>query len=240
MNRIFYAERDTTLYEKFPEQNTGIDQILELTKIASGSKLNGIIQAQTYNTRFIIDFGSQVTSTLYTAIKLNGDIPPLGTNETLPSAESASAYVTIKAADASDILQSYTIEAFPVSQSWVNGNGYYSDEPIQKYGASWYYRDSEDIGTFWDSGSSDSGILQAGTTEILGGGAWITSSITSSQAFQNESPDIRINVTDIVRNWVDHAADKTTGFACNGLIFKRPYTDEISGEVLGSIKFFGR
>ena len=49
MNRIFYAERDTTLYEKYPEQNTGIDQILELTKTASGSKLNGIIQSNTYN-----------------------------------------------------------------------------------------------------------------------------------------------------------------------------------------------
>ena len=44
MYRIFYAERDTTLYEKYPEQNTGIDQIIEISKTASGSKLNGIIQ----------------------------------------------------------------------------------------------------------------------------------------------------------------------------------------------------
>ena len=62
MYRIFYAEKDTTLYEKYPKQNTGIDQILELTKIASGSKLNGIIQANQYNTRFLIDFGSQITT----------------------------------------------------------------------------------------------------------------------------------------------------------------------------------
>ena len=33
MIRIYYAEKDTTLYEKYPTQNTGIDQILELTKI---------------------------------------------------------------------------------------------------------------------------------------------------------------------------------------------------------------
>ena len=43
MYRLYYAERDTTLYEQYPDQNTGIDQILELTKIASGSKLNGLI-----------------------------------------------------------------------------------------------------------------------------------------------------------------------------------------------------
>ena len=130
MNRIFYAERDTTLYEKYPEQNTGIDQILELTKTASGSKLNGIIQANTYNTRFIVDFGTQI-DTLRTAIN-NGEIPALD----LLHPKSSSAFISITAADASDLLHSYTIEAFPVSQSWVNGNGNFSDDPIQKFGAS--------------------------------------------------------------------------------------------------------
>ena len=54
-----FTDRDATIYEKYPERNTGIDQIIELTKIASGSKLHGIIQANTYNSRFLIDFGSQ-------------------------------------------------------------------------------------------------------------------------------------------------------------------------------------
>ena len=62
MYRIFYAERDTTIYERYPKQNTGIDQILELTKIASGSKLNGIIQNNTYNSRFLIDFGTGINT----------------------------------------------------------------------------------------------------------------------------------------------------------------------------------
>ena len=73
MYRTFYAERDTTIYEKEPKRNTGIDQILELTKIASGSKLNGIIQQSQYNSRILIDFGSEIT-TLTTAIS-NGEIP---------------------------------------------------------------------------------------------------------------------------------------------------------------------
>jgi hypothetical protein len=228
MNRIFYAERDTTLYEKYPEQNTGIDQILELTKIASGSKLNGVIQANTYNTRFIVDFGTQI-DILRTAIN-NGEIPALN----LLHPKSSSAFISITAADASDLLHSYTIQAFPVSESWVNGNGNYSDNPIQKYGASWYYRDSADIGTYWDSGSSDSGVLQASTTEILGGGAWITSS-AAKQNFKNESPDIRIDVTNIIKYYTEDAEVLN-----NGIIFKRTTGDELSSEVLGSIKFFGR
>ena len=46
-----YTNRDTTLHEKYPTQNTGIDQILTLAKIASGSLLNGFYQSNTYNTR---------------------------------------------------------------------------------------------------------------------------------------------------------------------------------------------
>jgi hypothetical protein len=48
MYRIFYAERDATLYEQFPERNTGVDQLLELTKISSASD----DFSNTFNTRF--------------------------------------------------------------------------------------------------------------------------------------------------------------------------------------------
>ena len=228
MYRLFYSERDTTLYEKFPAQNTGIDQILELIKIASGSKLNGVFQLNTYNSRFLLDFGSQITS-LQSSIE-SGEIPPLGNN-----ASSASAYVSIKTTTATDLLHAYTIKAYPVSESWVNGNGNYSDIPIQKYGASWKYKTSNDIGDFWATGS---GIVQGGgggLTETKGGGTWWTGSgFEASQSFQNESPDIRINVTDIVRQWVSGSIPN------NGFIFKRLTSDERSSEVLGSLKFFGR
>ena len=46
-----------------------------------------------------------------------------------------------------------------------NGNGNYSDDPITKFGASWYYRTSDDLEDFWATGS---GILKdggGGTTE---------------------------------------------------------------------------
>ena len=38
MFRIFYAEKDTTLYEAFPDYNTGIDEILEIGNVISGSQ----------------------------------------------------------------------------------------------------------------------------------------------------------------------------------------------------------
>mgnify|MGYP003135989985 FL=1 len=227
MYQLYFAERDTTLYEKFPTQNTGIDQILELTKVASGSKLNDVIQANTTNTRFLIDFGSQIT-TLSNEVT-NGKIPPIGTAE-----GSASVYLTIKASEANDLPLSYTIKAFPISESWNNGNGTHADIPITTNGASWHFRDAENPGTVWNTGSADS-YNNLGTFDNQGGGTWITGSgYEASQSFENESPDIRMDVTDIVQKWV--ANDITN----NGFIVKRSHTDEINGDILGSIKFFGR
>lgn len=227
MYQLYFAEKDTTLYEKFPDQNTGIDQILELTKVSSGSKLNGIIQANTTNTRILLDFGSQISS-IATDVS-NGKIPPIGTG-----INSSSIFLSLKASDASDLPLSYTIKAFPISESWSNGNGTYADIPETTNGASWHYRDAKNPGTVWNTGSAAS-YNNLGVFDNQGGGTWMTGSgYEASQSFQNQSPDIRMDVTDIVQKWVNE--DITN----NGFIIKRKYDEEINGSILGSIKFFGR
>jgi hypothetical protein len=231
MYQLFYTERDNTLYERFPEQNAGIYQILELTKIASGSSLDGEIQANTYNTRILLDFGAQVT-TLSNLIS-TGKIPPLGN-----SANSASVYLSMQAADASDLKLSYTLEAYPVSESWANGNGAKSDTPQNKVGSSWYNRSGDakaQTAIAWNTGSAASNNEGTGVTEFKGGGTWITGSgYEASQSFSNELPHIRMNVTDIVSKWVN--GDITN----NGFIIKRTEADERSGEILGNIQYYGR
>jgi len=222
MYRIFYAEKDTTLYERFPNRNTGIDQILELTKQTSGSIINGKYRSQTFNSRFLIDFGSEI-DTLTTAIN-SGKIPVLGN-----SANSASVYLSLRSSDATDLLQKYNLKAFPVSQSWVNGQGYFDDSPETTIGCSWLYRDQKDR-TAWNTAND-----QPATTEANGGGTFITgNTYEASQSFNNQVPDIRMNVTDIVDNWVKGNINNY------GFIVKRSLIDEKSGEALGSIKFFGR
>jgi len=234
MYRIFYAEKDTTLYEKKPEQNSGADQILELTKIASSSRLNDVVQPNTYNSRILIDFGTEIT-TLTNEIA-DGNIPAIGSSPT-----SASVYLNLHASDASDILRSYSIEAYPISESWENGNGTVSDTPITKIGASWLYKSGDAValgGVGWATGSAASRGTSQGALEPMGGGTWHTASgYTAVQAFENQSPDLKIDVTNIVNNWVSGSAKQITN---NGFIIKRPYADEISGETLGSLKFFGR
>ena len=237
MNRVYYAERDTTLYEKHPERNTGIDEVLELTKIQSGSRAfeNGSdlgIQAKTYNSRILIDFGSEINA--LSASIANGEIPAL-TNQ---NPTSGSVFLSLKTIEASDLLQSYTIKAYPISQSWNNGRGTFGDIPETKIGSSWFNRSGDakaETGVAWNTGSAHSADTSPGTSETFGGGTWITgSSFEASQSFQNEVPDIRMDVTDIVQNWL--AGNATN----NGFIIKRPHADEIDGEIRGSLKFFGR
>ena len=224
MYRIFYAERDVTLYERFPERNTGVDQILELSKISSASGDFG----NTFNTRFIVDFGSQI-DTLRSEIAANR-IPALGNPS---SAASASVFLSLTAIESKELKHQYTLEAYPVSESWTNGNGTFSDQPEIRNGASWYYRNGSDTALYWNTGSGHSSGQTSATN--IGGGTWITgSTYEASQSFQNESPDIRVNVTDIVQNWL------SGNITNNGFMIKRPFEEERDGQIRGSIKFFGR
>ena len=156
-------------------------------------------------------------------------MPAIGNSST-----SASVYLSLKSSDASDLLQKYNLKAFPVFQSWTNGQGYSNDTPKTVIGTSWHYRDAAN-GTYWDTTNSPSSGRMGLTETSNGGGAWSTgSTYEASQSFYNQVPDLRMNVTDIVDNWVK---GNTTNY---GFMVKRPYTDETSGESLGSIKFFGR
>lgn len=213
MYRLYFAERDTTLYERHPNRNTGRDSILELTKQVSGSKFEGEILGQTYNTRILIDFQSQITA--LSASVADGTIPPIGTGAT-----SASVYLNLRTAHGDSLPASYTLEAYPVSQSWSQGTGTYDDAPESTLGASWNYRTGEVVSNplSWT------------------GGTWFSGSgYEASQTFTNaETPDIRMNVTDIVRQWISGIITN------NGFIIKRPSNVETNGDIHGTLKFFSR
>jgi len=227
MYQLYFAERDTTLYERYPELNASSDQILDLSKNLAGTRLSADspIQGNTYNSRIIVDFGAQITA-LTTDVN-NSLIPPIGNAE-----GSASVYLNLRAANAEDLPFNYTVLAFPVSQSWSSGNGTSSDEPGSKVGASWFYRDSEDLGTRWDTGSAHSSGDHS-ATEMFGGGTWVTGSgYEASQSFSNETPDIRMNVTDIVEKWVKGDINNY------GFLIKRSKADETGSAMFGKIQFY--
>jgi hypothetical protein len=224
MNYSVYPTHDTTIYERSPTRNSGIDQIIEILKNVPNipDPEDGFFWEGIYNSRILIKFDTQELTRL-----VNSGV----------IARNANYYLSLKAVDAVNVPIEYTLDVYAVSQSWDNGQGHYFDYPQITTGASWVYRDGfyGGTGTRWVKQS-----LAAGTTAsyatVQGGGTWYTgSNFYASQSFNYaQTPDIRIPVTNIVHQWLSGS------IANNGFIIKKTDQDEKSITYTGNIKFFGR
>ena len=63
-------------------------------------------------------------------------------------------YLNFYDANPQDIGYSQSLYAYPISQSWVSGEGFYNDNPITTEGASWRYRDGANAETVLDEYAS--------------------------------------------------------------------------------------
>ncbi len=100
-------------------------------------------------------------------------------------------YLNLFDAKSSNLDISQSIYAYPVSQSWTMGQGHSYDNPITEEGCSWNFRDGLTSGTIWDSSISASG------------GTWYSGSgYEASHSINHKTVDIRMNVTDIVNQWI--------------------------------------
>ena len=111
------ASKDATIFQQQPTQNTGLDEILEVSKIYYGS-LKDVA-------RSLVKFD---TNTLSQSL-VDGDV-------TMSVAE-----LVMRETEPSEIALDYSLEINPVSQSWEMGVGTRFDD-ISVDGATWNYRDS--------------------------------------------------------------------------------------------------
>ena len=212
MHFFTFAEKDATLYEGSATQsrNTGLDEILEVRKDmnADGSVVNA--------SRVLIKFNITNISESIVAV-------------TIP--ENARYYLNLYDANSTELATSQSLFAHPVSQSWVQGDGRFFDKPATTEGTSWRYRDGENTGTQWVSGSNNTG------------GTWFAGSgYEASQSFNHETTDMRMDVTDIMKKWLSGSV------ANEGFMVKRSGSigntssslDEGSTDRLGNFAFFSR
>ena len=210
MHFFTFAEKDATLYEGSATQsrNTGLDEILEVRKDmnADGSVVNV--------SRALIKFDlADISSSIVAGI-----IP-----------ENARYYLNLYDANSKELTTSQSLFAYPVSQSWVQGDGRFFDQPATTDGCSWRYRDGETTGTQWISGSNNTG------------GTWFNQ-YEASQSFNHETTDMRMDVTDITKLWLSGS------IANEGFMVKRSGSvgntssslDEGSTNRLGHFAFFSR
>jgi len=118
-------------------------------------------------------------------------------------------YLKLKSTQARDLPVTFKIYAFPVSQSWNQGDGYWSDSGGSDFGVSWRWRTSNSSSAWFStyttttiSSSVDYLNDYSLVTESFkrGGGTWYNFPCT--QSFNYEVSDINMDVTTIVNAWL--------------------------------------
>ena len=208
------ASIDASIYLQQPNQNTGLDEILEVSKVYYGN-IKDVSRA-------LIKFDLDVLSNLVNIDEVVLDSVKLLLRET----------------ESQEIPLRYTILVHPISGSWEMGNGTRFDK-ISTTGVTWRYREGDSrvdwLGNGLASGSDSN--PNDGT-----GGTWYTL-VSSSQNFDYQSSDLNIDVTSIVDTWLSGTLpnegfiikypNELEGFAVEG-------NDDADTNDYGQLKFFGK
>lgn len=205
-----FASADATLYSRYPEQNTGLDEILEVacynTDIPSA-----VLQTNSSDDirRAIVKFNTEDILNAYSIVS--------GSNNW-------SSNLRLYLATATNLNTEYELEIRQVSQSWSMGTGKFMDDPIIKNGVCWYTTSS------YVSGSM-SNWIDPQYLNTVGGGSWTDIYVTQSFDYKSNK-DINVNVTPIVSNWIS-GSESNYGF-----IIKNPLSiEQNTGSYIG-LSFF--
>jgi hypothetical protein len=186
MFRIFYANKDATLYEAVPTYNTGLDEILEV-----GKRL-GTDGSTLLKSRAIVKFDmSEISASLSTY------------NQTVDDCKFVLQLFTT---EAKNLPADYTIALKMLGQDWVNGTGYLSESTTN--GVCW---DTPASASSWISGSQQ---IEIGTSDLYISGSgtggnylYYSGSATApvlitSESFSYRTTDLNIDVTDQIKIWI--------------------------------------
>jgi len=121
-----FPKHDVTLYEQHPDINTSNDEILDLTKIVSSSKIAG-----KFNSRILLDFQLNSLNTVL-----------VGAGKT-----DLKYILNLYVAHAETPSPKYNMEISNVSESWSPGYGRLNQNPKSKDGVSWKYKSTGETWT---------------------------------------------------------------------------------------------
>jgi hypothetical protein len=214
-----FPSKDATIYSKYPNKNTGLDEILSVS--IEDSQNSGNTQAN----RILIQF-------------LDTEIADIISNKINGATWSAS--LKLYTSVTNGLNSTTTIEIYPISGSWSMGTGKYAYNPEYNNGVSWYARSSSGSGNW--STSAYSPFVTASYDATLGGGTWYTGSsnttvlpIFTTQSFSfYDDKDINADVTNIVKAWLSSSIPN------NGFILKQEVEFIDSLEYNNTIEYFSR
>jgi len=118
-----------------------------------------------------------------------------------------------------EMTEEYKLAIQPISQSWTEGTGKFGDNPKNTNGCSYINR-SNPIGgnalTWSNAGVSVLNVSQ------------------SEQSFTNQSPDVNVDVTNMVNMWLSGKANNY------GMLIRFSGSQETDSQTFGHLKFFSR
>ena len=127
-----------------------------------------------------------------------------------------------------ELSTEYKLAAFPISHSWDEGSGKFGDNPKVTNGCSWINRSNK-------PGSTAVTWNNSGVTYYSSSNNWAT------QSFSYASPDVNMDVTRIVKNFITGSSSKSY-IPNNGFLLRFSGSQEIvtgSEETIhGNLKFF--
>jgi hypothetical protein len=204
------ASKDATLYLQQPNQNTGLDEILEISKIYYGN-IKDVSHALV---KFDVGYISK-------SISDNS----IGFND---------ATLILRETQTNEIPLEYTIYANAVSRSWEMGTGTRFDN-ISTQGVTWNYREGDTKvdwldNTFatYSTASKNDGV----------GGTWWTQH-AASQSFNYETSDINMDVKSMLKVWMSGSIPND-GFILKYANADNSNDVESNTEDYGVIKFFSK
>ena len=162
MYQFITASKDATIYLQQPSQNTGLDEILEVSKTYYGN----------------------LKDVAHSLIKF--DISPLSQSLVSGDVTMSSVELILKECESSEIPIDYTIFAYPIYQSWEMGIGTRFDD-ITTDGVTW---NSKQTGIDWLEGEYESGTT--GSFNGKGGTWYTGSLATQSFSYETSDVEIDI------------------------------------------------
>ena len=167
------ASKDATVYLQQPNQNTGLDEILEISKIYYGN----------------------IKDISHTLIKFEHAYLSASISNGTIGFENAN--LILKETQSEEIPLEYTIYANPISGSWQMGIGTRFDN-INTQGVTWNYREG-DTKLEWLENNFEAGTTASINNGV--GGVWYTG-YQSSQNFNYQTADINMNVKSMLTAWM--------------------------------------
>lgn len=258
-----FASADATIYSRYPSKNTGLDQVLEVSVKNSQDGLRFynreqlISQNPYYTYDLAANYNYNTTDQLFPQTDIrralilfsDADISKLKTFASESISGSYQANLKLGLAFAQNLNTTYSLQIYPVSQSWNMGTGRFAQVPQSVNGVSWQYTGPSGSSPQWTDNNfywsnvdlpewqdaiyewtyvPTNGQPYYGTT----GGSWWDSIVAIQNFDYMSNKDVNANITNILDNWF---IDSIPNY---GLIVKQPQEVEEDPNAFLDLKYF--